>query len=584
MSFDRLGLAPELLRAVASQGYTEPTPVQARIDPARPGRPRPARRRPDRDRQDGRVRAADAAAPARRAAVPGAAGQSARSILTPTRELALQVEESVRTYGAQNPIRSTTIYGGVGFEPQVRHLRAGPEIVVATPGPAARPRRPADDRPVAGRDPRPRRGRPDARHGLHPRHPQDPRAAARRAARTCSSRRRSRTRSGAWPTACSTTRRPSRSRPATRATELVRQVVHPVDRERKRELLSHLIRTGRIDQALVFTRTKHGANRLAEQLEHDGIAAAAIHGNKSQPPAGPRAGRLQGRPGHDPRRHRGRRARPRHRRAAARRQLRAADGPRGLRPPDRPDRSGRRRRRRDLARLRRRAAAAARHRAPARARRSRARSIDGLRARPLDPAGADPAWRARRRAPGRSTPGCSTTTRRRAGRWLVAADRHARQPGTTSRGAPGSGRAADERHGSTSRSPWRPGRRRRPRLPEPGTTGVRRRTIRRRTATRWCPAARWRPPTGPGSPRPVRRVRRAEAPGPGDRQRQPGRSRAWATSDAPSARRPGRWSRSTRPVARSRSSGRPRDAPGRAARPTRWTAPGLSPSRLPAPE
>jgi ATP-dependent RNA helicase RhlE len=55
-------------------------------------------------------------------------------ILTPTRELALQVEESVRTYGPQNPIRSTTIYGGVGFDPQVRHLRAGPEIVVATPG------------------------------------------------------------------------------------------------------------------------------------------------------------------------------------------------------------------------------------------------------------------------------------------------------------------------------------------------------------------------------------------------------------------------------------------------------------------
>jgi ATP-dependent RNA helicase RhlE len=64
--------------------------------------------------------------------------------------------------------------------------------------------------------------------------------------------------------------------------ELVRQVVYPVDRERKRELLSHLIKEGRIDRALVFTRTKHGANRLAEQLEMDGIAATAIHGNKSQ--------------------------------------------------------------------------------------------------------------------------------------------------------------------------------------------------------------------------------------------------------------------------------------------------------------
>jgi ATP-dependent RNA helicase RhlE len=71
--------------------------------------------------------------------------------------------------------------------------------------------------------------------------------------------------------------------PRNRETDLVTQVVHPVDRERKRELLSHLIKSGKIDQALVFTRTKHGANRLATQLEHEGIAATAIHGNKSQP-------------------------------------------------------------------------------------------------------------------------------------------------------------------------------------------------------------------------------------------------------------------------------------------------------------
>jgi ATP-dependent RNA helicase RhlE len=71
--------------------------------------------------------------------------------------------------------------------------------------------------------------------------------------------------------------------PRNTPTELVEQVVHPVDRERKRELLTHLVRSRVIDQALVFTRTKHGANRLVEQLNRDGIAAAAIHGNKSQP-------------------------------------------------------------------------------------------------------------------------------------------------------------------------------------------------------------------------------------------------------------------------------------------------------------
>jgi ATP-dependent RNA helicase RhlE len=65
--------------------------------------------------------------------------------------------------------------------------------------------------------------------------------------------------------------------------DLIEQVVHPVDRERKRELLVHLVRTREIDQALVFTRTKHGANKLVEQLNRDGIAASAIHGNKSQP-------------------------------------------------------------------------------------------------------------------------------------------------------------------------------------------------------------------------------------------------------------------------------------------------------------
>lgn len=71
--------------------------------------------------------------------------------------------------------------------------------------------------------------------------------------------------------------------PANATTDLVEQVVYPVDRERKRELLTHLVRTRVIDQALVFTRTKHGANKLAEQLNRDGIATSAIHGNKSQP-------------------------------------------------------------------------------------------------------------------------------------------------------------------------------------------------------------------------------------------------------------------------------------------------------------
>ena len=159
--------------------------------------------------------------PARRSRAAGPRPATARPpvrvlVVVPTRELAIQVEESVRTYGKHRPIRSTTIYGGVGFEPQAAKLRAGPEIVVATPGRLLDHVEPADHRPLAGRDPRPRRGRPPPRHGLHPRHPQDHRPAAAAAGRTCCSRRRSRTTSAASPRACSTSPPASRSRRATR--------------------------------------------------------------------------------------------------------------------------------------------------------------------------------------------------------------------------------------------------------------------------------------------------------------------------------------------------------------------------------
>ena len=298
MSFDQLGLEPELLRAVAAQGYIEPTPVQAeaipfvlagrdvlagaqtgtgktaafvlpllqRLHGSRPADSGPAwdpNGRPDRRDSASRL-------PVR------------CLILTPTRELALQVEESVRTYGAQRPIRSTTIYGGVGFDPQVRALRAGPEIVVATPG------RLLDhlnqgtlnlsrveilvldeaDRMLDMGFIR------DIRKilALLP-----PRRQNLLFSATFSEEIR-RLSEGILdnPAQVQVT-------PRNQVATLVSQLVHPVDRERKRELLSHLITSGRIGQALVFTRTKHGASRLAEQLERDGISATAIHGNKSQP-------------------------------------------------------------------------------------------------------------------------------------------------------------------------------------------------------------------------------------------------------------------------------------------------------------
>ena len=151
VSFDQLGLSPELLRAVADQGYTEPTPVQAQAIPlvlagrdvlagAQTGTGKtaafvlPILQRLNSTAQQ--VSDQPAAAP-RNGGHPAPGRRAPRRpvrvlVLVPTRELALQVEESVRTYGAQRPIRSVPIYGGVGYDAQFRALRAGAEMVVAT--------------------------------------------------------------------------------------------------------------------------------------------------------------------------------------------------------------------------------------------------------------------------------------------------------------------------------------------------------------------------------------------------------------------------------------------------------------------
>jgi ATP-dependent RNA helicase RhlE len=280
MSFDRLGLSPELLRSVANEGYTEPTPVQTQAIPlVLAGRDLLA------GAQTGTGKTAAFVLPMLQllhASRPQGQRHIRALILAPTRELALQVEESVRTYGAQHPIRSTTIYGGVGFDPQVRAVRAGPEIVVATPGRLLDHlgQRTIDlshveilvldeaDRMLDMGFIR------DIRKVLAV---LPPRRQNLLFSATFSDEIR-RLADGLLDNPASV-----QVSPRNMATELVTQVMHPVDRERKRELLSHLVRTGRIDQALVFTRTKHGANRLATQLEHDGILATAIHGNKSQP-------------------------------------------------------------------------------------------------------------------------------------------------------------------------------------------------------------------------------------------------------------------------------------------------------------
>jgi ATP-dependent RNA helicase RhlE len=291
MSFTALGLSPELLRAVADQGYTEPTPVQRDAIPVvLDGRDLLA------GAQTGTGKTAAFVLPILQRLAdshPVDRGLTSRDrrdavrppvrvlVLTPTRELALQVEASVRTYGAHRRVRSTAIYGGVGFDPQVRALRAGPAIVVATPGRlldhATQRTIDLSQVEVLVLD--------EADRMLDMGFIRD----IRKILDLLPARRQNLMFSATFSDEIRRLASGFLDRPATvqvtprnTATALVTQVAHPVDRERKRELLSHLIRSGRIEQALVFTRTKHGANRLAEQLARDGIKATAIHGNKSQ--------------------------------------------------------------------------------------------------------------------------------------------------------------------------------------------------------------------------------------------------------------------------------------------------------------
>jgi ATP-dependent RNA helicase RhlE len=203
-------------------------------------------------------------------------------VLVPTRELAAQVEESIRTYGKHMKLRTAVIYGGVGFGPQEMELRRGVDIVVATPGRLLDhvQQRTIDLRQVEilVLDEADRMLDMGFIHDI------------RRVLALLPAKRQNLLFSATFPDEVRTLaagfmRDPVTIEIARRNVpiELIGQVAHPVDKDRKRELLAHLVKSGHWQQVLVFCRTKHGANRLAEQLEHDGIETAAIHGNKSQP-------------------------------------------------------------------------------------------------------------------------------------------------------------------------------------------------------------------------------------------------------------------------------------------------------------
>ena len=280
MSFDQLGLRPELLRAVADSGYHTPTPIQREAIPVvLAGRDLMA------GAQTGTGKTAAFVLPILQRLHEAPADIDRRSvralILVPTRELALQVEESVRTYGTHVPLRSVTVYGGASLPDQVRELEAGAEIVVATPG------RLLD---LVWR------GTIDfgsveflvldeADRMLDMGFIDDIRTIIS----LLPEQRQSLLFSATFPDTIKRLTRTLMRDPATvqvtprnSATTQVEHVVIRVENDDKRSVLSRLIRDGRVSSALVFVRTKHGADRLSNQLYRDGIRVAAIHGNKAQ--------------------------------------------------------------------------------------------------------------------------------------------------------------------------------------------------------------------------------------------------------------------------------------------------------------
>jgi len=203
-------------------------------------------------------------------------------ILVPTRELAVQVHESVRSYGKYVGLRSTVVYGGVGIHPQIAELRRGVDIVVATPGRLLDhvQQRTIDLRQVEilVLDEADRMLDMGFIHDI------------RRILALLPAKRQNLLFSATFSDDIRKLSRQFLTDPATvevarrnAPIELVAQIAHPVDKDRKRALLSHLVKSRDWRQVLVFTKTKRGANRLAEQLAQDGIEADAIHGNKSQP-------------------------------------------------------------------------------------------------------------------------------------------------------------------------------------------------------------------------------------------------------------------------------------------------------------
>jgi ATP-dependent RNA helicase RhlE len=278
MPFQQLGLMPDIARALADRNYIEPTPVQAKVIPEiLAGRDMLA------GAQTGTGKTAGFTLPILQllSAEPNPPRSPRALVLVPTRELAAQVAESIKAYGKYLRLRTAVVFGGVSINPQIDALRRGIDILVATPG---RLLDHAEQRTVdlskieiLVLD--------EADRMLDMGFIRD----IRRVIKLLPARRQNLLFSATYSSdmrqlAQGLLRNPVEVEVARRnaAVDTVEQRIYRVRKEEKRALLSHLIHEGDWSQVLVFTRTKHGANRLTKQLMQDGIQAAAIHGNKSQ--------------------------------------------------------------------------------------------------------------------------------------------------------------------------------------------------------------------------------------------------------------------------------------------------------------
>lgn len=304
-SFSEFGLSELILRAVTAQGYTKPTPIQSQAIPVvLSGRDLMA------GAQTGTGKTAGFTLPilhlllasktsnkvtdniSNKVVIKSPNGGSnqlkpriqvpIRSlILTPTRELAAQVEESVRTYGKYLPLTSMVIYGGVNINPQIQRLKTGVDILVATPGRlldhVQQGRLDLSQVEILVLD--------EADRMLDMGFIRD----IRRILALLPKQRQNLLFSATFSNEIKSFASGLLNQPVmvqiaspNTTSDLVTQRIFPVERDRKRDLLTHLIKTKNWYQVLVFTRTKHGADRLVKQLYQDNIEALAIHGNKSQ--------------------------------------------------------------------------------------------------------------------------------------------------------------------------------------------------------------------------------------------------------------------------------------------------------------